>query len=136
MPDQSLVDPDVLFDPLNPVPVPGNPTLNAVMRGFTLRPVYMSTEPVAYVRIENLEITNISGAGYSGASAIFMRDTAHIVHAMDTKPGDSLLWIEAEARRKLKHHEMAGIHVKPNRELEIKGCKIVYSGYSKDAEEQ
>jgi hypothetical protein len=78
VPDQSLVDPDALFDPADPVPVPGNPAVNAVMRGFTLQPAYLVTEPVAYVRIENLEITNISGAGYSGASAIIMRDTAHI----------------------------------------------------------
>jgi hypothetical protein len=78
VPDQSLVDPNALFDPHNPVPVPGNPAVNAVMRGFTLQPAYLVTEPVAYVRIEHLEITNISGAGYSGASAIFMRDTAYV----------------------------------------------------------
>jgi hypothetical protein len=78
VPDQSLVDPDVLFDPANPVPVPGNPAANAVMRGFTLQPTYMVTEPVSYVRIENLEITNISSAGYVGASAVLMRNTAHV----------------------------------------------------------
>ncbi|MBN1979785.1 MAG: right-handed parallel beta-helix repeat-containing protein [Anaerolineae bacterium] len=78
VPDQGLVDPDVLFDPADPVPVPGNPAVNAVMRGFTLQPAYMVTEPVSYVRIENLEITNVSSAGYVGASAISMQDTAHI----------------------------------------------------------
>jgi hypothetical protein len=78
VPDQSLVDPDALFDPANPVPVLGNPTVNAVMRGFSLQPVYLDPDPVAYVRIENFEITNISGAGYSGASAILMRNTMHV----------------------------------------------------------
>ena len=78
VPDQGLVDPGVLFDPANPMPVPGNPAVNAVMRGFTLQPAYMVTEPVSYVRIEHLEITNISSAGYSGASAIFMRDTVRV----------------------------------------------------------
>ncbi len=78
VPDQSLVDPDVLFDPTSPVPVLGNPTLNAVTRGFTLQPVYMDPDPVACVRIENFEITNISGAGYSGASAILMSNTARV----------------------------------------------------------
>jgi hypothetical protein len=78
VPDQSLIDPNTLFDPHNPVPVPGNPAINAVVRGFTIQPAYPITEPVPYVRIENLEITNISAAGYSGASAILVRNTAHI----------------------------------------------------------
>jgi hypothetical protein len=78
VPDQSLVDPDVLFDPADPVPVPGNPAVNAVMRGFTFQPAYPSTDPVSYIRVENFEITNISGAGYTGARAIFMNHTANI----------------------------------------------------------
>jgi hypothetical protein len=78
VPDQSLVDPDVLFNPANPVPVPANPAVNAVMKGFTIQPAYPITEPVSYVRIEHLEITNISSGGYTGASAILMRNTAHI----------------------------------------------------------
>ena len=78
VPDQSMVDPEVLFDPANPVPVPGNPAVNATMRGFTIQPAYPITAPVSYVRIENLEITNISSAGYVGASAVLMRNTAHV----------------------------------------------------------
>ncbi|MBN1887418.1 MAG: choice-of-anchor D domain-containing protein, partial [Thermoflexales bacterium] len=78
VPDQGLVDPEVLFDPANPVPVPGNPVVNAVMRGFTLQPPYLITEPVSYVRIENLEITNISAAGYTGGRAVSMNNTAHV----------------------------------------------------------
>jgi hypothetical protein len=78
VPDQSLVDPDAIFDPQDPAPVPSNPTLNAVMRGFTIQPAHPITAPVSYVRLENFEITDISGAGYGGASAIYMRNTAHV----------------------------------------------------------
>jgi len=35
-----------------------------------------------------------------------LRDTAHIVNAMNCKPGDTLLEIEAQARRKLKEHAL------------------------------
>ena len=81
VPDQSLVDPDVLFDPQNPVPVPGNPTVNAVMRGFHLQPVYLITTPVSYVRIEHFEITNIPNPldpEEARANAIRLRNTAHV----------------------------------------------------------
>jgi hypothetical protein len=77
-PDQSLADPDALFDPDHPVQIPGNSAVNAVMRGFTIQPPYLVTEPVAYVRIENLEITDIAAGGYVGASAISMANTERI----------------------------------------------------------
>jgi hypothetical protein len=78
IPDQSLVDPEALFDPQDPAPVPGNPGLNAVTRGFELDPPYGSSEPVAYVRIENFEVTDIHAAGVSGQGGIFLQETEHV----------------------------------------------------------
>jgi hypothetical protein len=79
VPDQSLVDPDVLFDPHNPVRIPGNETVNAVTMGFVLWDQPPDAEPVAYVRIESFEITNISAEGSIFPSAVYMAGTtAHV----------------------------------------------------------
>ncbi len=78
VPDQSLVDPDQLFDPLNPVQIPGNPALNAVTRGFELDPPYGITVPVSYVRIENFEVTDIHEGGVSGQGGIRLQGTAYV----------------------------------------------------------
>jgi hypothetical protein len=92
IPDQSLVDPGDLFDPSDPVQVPGNPELNAVTRGFELDPPYGVTETVAYVRIENFEITDIHEEGITGQGGFFLQDTEHVqivrnfVHDLNPDP--------------------------------------------------
>ncbi|MDY7075303.1 MAG: right-handed parallel beta-helix repeat-containing protein [Chloroflexota bacterium] len=79
VPDQSLVNPDELFDPGNPVQVPGNPDVNAVTKGFRLVPAYGSDVTIGYVRIENFEITSIYEEGVvAGRGGILLQETENI----------------------------------------------------------
>lgn len=83
LPDQSLVDPDAIYDPANPVQIPGNPGVNAVTGGFDLTPQYPSEVPVGYVRIENFEITSIYEEDVvSGRGGVRLNNTeqVEIVH--------------------------------------------------------
>lgn len=79
VPDQSLVDPDARFDPAHPVQVPGNPTVNAVTKGFDLAPSYGVTIPVGYVRLENFEVTAIGAANGRGGFRLQNTERVEIV---------------------------------------------------------
>ncbi len=80
VPDQSLIDPDALYDPQNPVLTPGNPTVNAVTAGFVFHRPYGTNYTIDYVRIENFEITRIRrpDSGIDGRGGIFLENTAHV----------------------------------------------------------
>ncbi len=95
VPNQSLVDPDALFDPQHPVQVPGNPDVNAVTRGFVLAPV-SGGDPVGYVRVENFEVTAIytPNEPFIGRGAIQLNHTRHVevvrnfIHDPNAQPGN------------------------------------------------
>ncbi|MCP4899512.1 MAG: hypothetical protein GY906_21305, partial [bacterium] len=78
-PDQSLVEQDAIYDPYNPVQIPGNPTLNAVCRGFHLQPPYGVVDPIIFVRIEGFEITAIyDPEGDPVQGGVLLSNTEHI----------------------------------------------------------
>lgn len=79
IPDTSLVNWNARFDPAHPVQTPGNPSANAVTRGFELDPPYPSTTPIGYVRIENFEITSIYQQGVtSGRGGVHLVNTEQV----------------------------------------------------------
>jgi hypothetical protein len=127
VPDQSEVDPNELLNPGVPgQQVPGNPALNAVMRGFVLQPG-SSTEPVAYVRIENFEITDVhGGTSNSWSNAVWMRNTAHIqvvnnfLH--DLNPASNSMGIRASTQANI------GNIIRGNTLYRVSGVGINISG--------
>jgi hypothetical protein len=64
------------YDPKNPVHTPGNPTRNAVMKGFDI--VGSASAPMGYIRIENFEITDINANMVFDNVAIRLQYTEHI----------------------------------------------------------
>jgi hypothetical protein len=125
VPDQSLVDPSAIFDPANPVPVPANPAVNAVSRGFALQPAYPSTVTVAYVRMEHFEITDIHGGGDSGQGGIFLYNTAHVeivgnfIHDLNPTPSSyGYIGVRGSSQ------DNVGIVVKSNTLYHVQGTGI------------
>jgi hypothetical protein len=125
VPDQGLVDPDAIFDPSNPVQTPGNPAVNAVMRGFRLQPAYPITVPVAYVRLENFEITDIHGGGVSGQSGVFLYNTERVdvvrnfIHDLNPAP-TSYGYTGVRGST----HDNVGIVVKDNTLYRVQGTGV------------
>jgi hypothetical protein len=74
-PSQRLINREDLFNPQDPIAMPGNTSENAVTGGFTLAMLWDSEERIQYVRIENFEITAIPDGSRSG---IYLRGTDHI----------------------------------------------------------
>ncbi|MCP4538693.1 MAG: hypothetical protein GY832_16285 [Chloroflexi bacterium] len=129
VPDQSLVDPNAIFDPDNPTQVPSNPTVNAVTRGFVLQPAYPSTVPIVYVRIENFEITDIHGGGDSGQGGIFLGNTERVeivrnfVHELNPDPS-SYGYVGVRA----SSHDNANTVIKGNTLYRVQGTGISIVG--------
>ena len=125
-PDQSLLDAAAIFNPQNPVQVPGNPSLNAVTRGFDLDPPYPVETPIAYVRIENFEITAIYEAGgVHGRGGVRLANTENIqitrnfLHDLNPNPsGYDYVGIRGES------HDNLGIVVKDNTLYRVQGTGI------------
>jgi hypothetical protein len=125
-PDQSLLDPGTIFDPQNPVPLPGNPALNAVTKGFDLDPPYPVELPIGYVRIENFEITAIYEAGgIHGRGGVRLADTEYVqivrnfIHDLNPDPnGYDYIGVRGES------HDNLGVVVKDNTLYHVQGTGI------------
>lgn len=73
-PDMSHVDFSATFNPASPHQFPGNPARNAVCRGFAFQPAAQQSDPTAYVRVENFEITAVfqPGQPFPGRGAVYL----------------------------------------------------------------
>jgi hypothetical protein len=123
VPDRSLVDPSAVFDPHNPVQIPGNPSVNAVTKGFSLVPTYPSTVTIRYVRIENFEITRIGDASGRGGFQLQNTESVEIVrnfiHDLNPNPaGYDYIGIRGES------HDNANTLVKDNTLYRVQGTGI------------
>jgi hypothetical protein len=126
IPDQSLVDPDAIFDPASPVQVAANPALNAVTRGFELVPAYGSGVTIGYVRIENFEITDIHGGeSPSGQGGIRLQDTERVeivrnfLHDLNPDPASyGYIGIRGST------HDNVGVVIKENTLYRVQGTGI------------
>lgn len=107
VPNTSLVDWNARFDPAHPVQTPGNPAVNAVTKGFDLKPPYPSEIPIGYVRIENFEITAIYQEGGSSArGGVRMANTEQVqivgnfLHDLNPKfDGYDYIGVRGESQR-------------------------------------
>jgi Purple acid Phosphatase, N-terminal domain len=123
VPDRSLVDPNAVFDPHHPVQIPGNPSVNAVTKGFSLVPTYPSTVTIGYVRIENFEITRIGDA--SGRGGFQLQNTEsvemvrNLIHDLNPNPaGYDYIGIRGES------HDNVNTLVKDNTLYRVQGTGI------------
>ncbi len=123
VPDQSLVDPNALFDPAHPVQIPGNPEVNAVTKGFDLAPSYGITVPVGYVRLENFEVTAIGASGGRGGfrlqNTVGVQIVRNFIHDLNPNPaGYDYIGIRGE------NHNNVNIVVKGNTLYRVQGTGI------------
>jgi hypothetical protein len=130
VPDQSLVNPDAIFDPGDPVQVMANPSVNAVTRGFELVPTYGSGVTIGYVRIENFEITDIHGGETpSGQGGIRLQDTERVeivrnfLHDLNPDPASyGYIGIRGST------HDNVGVVIKENTLYRVQGTGISIVG--------
>lgn len=127
VPDRSLVNPQAIFDPAHPVQIPGNPTLNAVTKGFDLVPSYGITVPIGYVRLENFEVTAIGSVNGRGGFRLQNTNRVEIVHNFihDLNPNPSgydYIGIRGES------HDNVNVVVKGNTLYRVQGTGINLMG--------
>ncbi|HDQ73770.1 MAG TPA: hypothetical protein ENN19_16990, partial [Chloroflexi bacterium] len=129
-PDQSRVDPDALFDPQNPVQIPGNPAVNAVTRGFMLAPP-RNEPPVGYVRVEHFEVTAtyVEDVPFVGRGAIQLNGTRNVeivrnfIHDTNARPGSyNYVGIRGE------NHDNLNAVIKGNTLYRVQGTGISIVG--------
>ncbi len=131
VPDQSLINPNALFDPAHPVLTLGNPAVNAVTAGFAFIRPYGSTYLIGYVRIENFEITRIyrPDVGIAGRGGVQLANTEHVqlvrnfLHDLNPNPsGYDYIGIRADG------HANLGAVVKDNTLYRVQGTGISVMG--------
>lgn len=116
VPSQEHVDKSALFDPKAPVFSPGNPSLNAVSKGFDVT-------GASHVRLENFEITDVGG----GMGGIFLKNSGNIEII-----GNFLHDLNPERLRtggiRADSHDVTNVWIKGNTLFRFPGVGITLTG--------